>query len=457
MTPRTRPLDRETQIHRLSLRFSQPDLEADFQAKYVRRFLPQIRIALVLAVVLYATFGVLDPLVLPRAYRAAWLLRLIGLPMMVIACAISFSRHVTRWIQPTMLFLGWMVGVSIVTMMWLDGTPSSHAYYAGLTLVCIYLYCFMRLPFVRATVTCWSLTALYEVEAWWTGAPASVVLANTIFLLSTNVIGMSACYWMDRSSRIDYLRRRLISRQATGLRRALAELETRNAELDSFVYSASHDLKAPLVTITAMTAMLREEHEAHLPEDGRHLLRRVEANAKHMERLILDLLTLSRIGREPAPPEPVDVAPVVSRLVDELRANARPDVRVTVHALPSVWARPVHVEQVFANLVGNAFKYLGDSPEPAVEVGAIDRGDAVEFYVRDSGIGIEPTYHAKVFEMFERLREADTGGTGVGLAIVKRIVQVNGGRIWVESDKGRGATFRFTWPGQASASLSALV
>jgi signal transduction histidine kinase len=121
-------------------------------------------------------------------------------------------------------------------------------------------------------------------------------------------------------------------------------------------------------------------------------------------------------------------------------------VRITVRRLPSVWARPVHVEQVFANLLGNALKYLGDGPDPVVEIGAVDRGDTVEFYVRDSGIGIEPAYHAKVFEMFERLREADAAGTGVGLAIVKRVVQANGGRIWVESDRGAGATFRFTWP-----------
>jgi signal transduction histidine kinase len=447
MIARTRPLDRETRIHRLSLRFLQPDLESEFQAKYVQRFLPQIRVALLLAVVLYATFGALDPFVLPETYRTAWLLRFgIGLPLLVVGCALSFSRNAARWMPPTMVFLGSMVGVSILTMMWMDGAPSSHAYYAGLTLVCIFLYSFIRLPFVPATVTCWSLTALYEVEAWWTGAPASTVLANTIFLLSTNVIGMSACYSMEWSSRVDFLRRRVISRQATGLRRALAELETRNAELDSFVYSASHDLKAPLVTIAAMAAMLREDHGGRLDDDGRHLLHRVEANARHMERLILDLLTLARIGREPAAPEPVDVEPVVSRLVDELRTSARPDVRVTVNPLPLVWARPVHVEQVFANLLGNAFKYLGDGPDPAVEIGAVDRGELAEFYVRDSGIGIEPAYHAKVFEMFERLREANTAGTGVGLAIVKRIVQANGGRIWVESQKGAGATFRFTWP-----------
>ena len=98
------------------------------------------------------------------------------------------------------------------------------------------------------------------------------------------------------------------------------------------------------------------------------------------------------------------------------------------------------------NLLGNAIKYLGDVAEASVEVGTVDRGAFVECYVKDNGIGIDPAYHERIFEVFQRLKEVEVDGTGVGLAIVKKIVQASGGRIWVESAKGQGATFRFTWP-----------
>jgi light-regulated signal transduction histidine kinase (bacteriophytochrome) len=251
---------------------------------------------------------------------------------------------------------------------------------------------------------------------------------------------------MEWSVRVEFLQRRLIGRQAAELRHTLAELETKNAELDSFVYSVSHDLKAPLVTIEGLAEMLREEYGQRLDDTGRHLLERVEANTRHVDCLIRDLLALSGIGREAQPRQWVDVDALVSRLVEDFTASLRRDVQITRHRLPALWALPTHVEQVFANLVGNAFKYLGDGPDPVIEIGAIDRGETLEFYVRDSGIGIDPEYHAKVFEVFQRLQETKTEGTGVGLAIVKRSVELNGGRIWLESHKGCGATFRFTWP-----------
>jgi len=121
-------------------------------------------------------------------------------------------------------------------------------------------------------------------------------------------------------------------------------------------------------------------------------------------------------------------------------------IKVVCGELPTVWGIRTQVDQVLSNLVGNAVKYLGDTSEGRVEVGAIDRGTFVECYVRDNGIGIDPAYHERIFEVFQRLKDVNVDGTGVGLAIVKRIIQTHGGRIWVESAKGQGATFWFTWP-----------
>jgi GAF domain-containing protein len=230
------------------------------------------------------------------------------------------------------------------------------------------------------------------------------------------------------------------------------ELGLKNKELDTFVYTVSHDLKAPLVTLQGMAELLMDGYGQALDEQGQHFLNRLKANARQMEQLILDLLALSRIGREGRPAEAVPLHEVVDDVLvewaDRIRAKG---IRVTCHELLTLWGLRTQIEQVMSNLVGNAVKYIGEPAEPVIEIGAKDaageRGDAmVECYVRDNGIGIDPAYHEKVFEIFQRLKETEAEGTGVGLAIVKKIVEGAGGRVWVESAKGQGSTFRFTWP-----------
>lgn len=237
------------------------------------------------------------------------------------------------------------------------------------------------------------------------------------------------------------------ARLYAGTQRALRELRDKNAELDSFVYSVSHDLKAPIVTIQGMAGILGEEARDRLSEKDRYYLGRIDANCTHMEALILHLLALSRIGREAWTHEDVALGEVVGSVLAELHGaiEAR-GVRVTVDHLPVVRAPRVHMEEIFRNLLSNAIKYLGPTPSPAVEIGAKDRGDHVELWVRDNGIGIDPAYQERVFEAFQRLKDIDAEGSGVGLAIVRKIVETAGGRIWVESARGEGATFRFTWP-----------
>ncbi|MBI2218884.1 MAG: GAF domain-containing protein [Candidatus Rokubacteria bacterium] len=228
---------------------------------------------------------------------------------------------------------------------------------------------------------------------------------------------------------------------------ALTGLRAKNAALDSFVYSVSHDLKSPLVAMQGMAGALLEDCAERLDDRGRHYLSRLQANVEQMERLIQDLLTLSRVGREGGGAGPVDLSEVVDDALAELAEPIRTRaIKVTVGELPELRGLRVQLDQVMRNLLGNAVKFMGDAATPAIEVGATRRPDAWECWVRDNGIGIEPAYHEKVFEIFQRLREVDVEGTGVGLALVKKIVDGAGGRVWVESAKGCGATFRFTWP-----------
>jgi len=224
-------------------------------------------------------------------------------------------------------------------------------------------------------------------------------------------------------------------------------LKAKNAELDSFVYSVSHDLKSPLVSIEGLSSVLLSEYGEGLDEDARNLLERIQANVQHLERLIADLLALSRIGREARPLEDVDLTEVVGGVLEELSvAISTRGVEIVRGDLTRVRAIRAQMEQVIRNLLSNAVKYLGDTPTPRVEIRTIERADEIEGVVRDNGIGIDPAYHHKVFEMFQRLNDVEVLGTGLGLPIVKKIVEGAGGRIWIESARGAGTTVHFTWP-----------
>lgn len=229
----------------------------------------------------------------------------------------------------------------------------------------------------------------------------------------------------------------------------LAELADRNAELESFTYAVSHDLKTPIITIGGFIRALREDLGDGLPESAAKYIAYISDAARGMELLINDLLDLSRIGRLPE-------AKMEFSLADPVRdalAILQPQIEarhVTVNFrkdLPVVWGERSRLGQVMVNLLSNALKYMGDNhPSPQVEVGWEARDGETLFYVRDNGMGIEERYFERIFQVFERLPDAEKAGegTGMGLTIVKKIIECHGGRIWVESEKNRGATFYFT-------------
>ena len=223
-------------------------------------------------------------------------------------------------------------------------------------------------------------------------------------------------------------------------------LEARNAELDAFAYTASHDLKAPLVSIEGMADVLHEQGADALDRAERQVVQRIAANVQRMKRLIADLLAFSRVGREAHDLTAIPLLAVVDAVIDEFAVAVRErGITVTRPAPATVWGTQTHVEQVFRNLIDNAVRAVRDTTVPVIEIFAVDHGATVECAVRDNGTGIDPADHARMFEMFLRLDDR-IEGTGVGLALVKKIVELNGGRVWVESAKGRGATFSFTWP-----------
>jgi signal transduction histidine kinase len=237
-------------------------------------------------------------------------------------------------------------------------------------------------------------------------------------------------------------------RSAQEREKLIDELEVKNAELERFTYTVSHDLKSPLITIRGFMGFLeRDARDGNLDRLHADLARITQATDK-MQRLLNELLELSRIGRLLNAPERAGFDSIAREavLLVEGRLAAR-GVRVEIAPdLPEVFVDRVRLVEVVQNLVDNAAKFMGDQPEPRIEIGSRAEDDQLIFFVRDNGVGIEPHYHDKVFGLFDKL-DPKSEGTGIGLALVKRIIEVHGGRIWVESaGQGHGATFCFTLP-----------
>jgi PAS domain S-box-containing protein len=229
--------------------------------------------------------------------------------------------------------------------------------------------------------------------------------------------------------------------------RLLADLEAKNKELESFVYTISHDLKAPLVSLNGFSSVLQKDYESQLGEEGKHYLERIQANVAHMEVLITSLLELSRIGQVVGPIEEIDVGPLLREIRDALAVRLKEAGAefVVQEPLPTIRADRGRIHQVFVNLIDNAAKFRSAERVLRIEVGCQQESGFYRFYVADNGIGIAPQYHEQIFTPFRKLHP-EIEGVGIGLALVKKIVEHHGGRAWVYSEAGKGATFYFTIP-----------
>jgi signal transduction histidine kinase len=233
--------------------------------------------------------------------------------------------------------------------------------------------------------------------------------------------------------------------------RELAEAACRrtNTELENFVRVVSHDLKNPIFSIQGFSALLVKKYQEKLGNKGQLYLDQIRASARQMERLVSDLLELARMGQVVSSFKAVPCLEIVRSVTTGMkdRLDDSGIELVVADDLPTIHCDAQRIYQVFQNLLVNAIKFQDGTRAPEIEIGYEDRDESYLFYVKDNGIGIDPKHHGKIFEMFHRLKEVKhEEGTGLGLSIVERIVSNHGGTVWVESEKGEGATFYFTLP-----------
>jgi light-regulated signal transduction histidine kinase (bacteriophytochrome) len=230
------------------------------------------------------------------------------------------------------------------------------------------------------------------------------------------------------------------------VRERTAQLETAMRELETFSYSVSHDLRAPLRAIDGFGQALVEDFPEQLPADAKRYLSRIRTSTQHMAQLIEDLLNLARVSRGTLERRTVDLSQTARQVVGELQQHEPGRaVEVAVWEGMSAEADPHLLRVVLENLIGNAWKFTSKAAKPHIEIGALKDGGRATFFVRDNGAGFDMAYADKLFGAFQRLHSAsEYAGTGIGLATVQRIVQRHGGRIWAEGEVGKGAVFFFT-------------
>jgi PAS domain S-box-containing protein len=231
------------------------------------------------------------------------------------------------------------------------------------------------------------------------------------------------------------------------LKTTMADLERSNLELEQFAYVASHDLQEPLRMVSSYTQLLAQRYKGRLDSDADDFIGYAVDGASHMQQLINDLLAYSRVGTRGNPPGPVPADQALDRALENLQAALQENaVEITRDPLPTVTIDGVQLSQVFQNLIANAIKFQGDKP-PHLHITCAARGLEWVFSVRDNGIGIDPQYLERIFIIFQRLNpRGKYPGTGIGLAMCKRIILRHGGRIWAESESGKGSTFYFSLP-----------
>lgn len=270
----------------------------------------------------------------------------------------------------------------------------------------------------------------------------SLVFAVVAILLAACM--MTVLYYINVRKKFE----KSILQLNTDLEKKITELHTANKELESFSYSVSHDLRAPLRIIDGFAKIISEEHTQTLNDEGKRFVEAIRTNAQRMGLLIDDLLNFSRIGRQELSLREINMNTLVDNVIENFKLlDQNMQAKIEVKPLSNCRCDEHLIQQVWINLISNALKYSRNNSQPLIEIGWQDTGKELVYYVRDNGVGFEMEFAGKLFGVFQRLHKAsEYEGTGVGLALVNRIIVKHKGRVWAEAKVNEGATFYFAIP-----------
>ena len=446
-----------TTYNRLTLAFRDPALEREFQRDYFEKSLWHARGALALVTVMYAAFGVLDSWIVPDIKEIAWVIRYaVVLPISLALLAFSFTPAFQRWMQPSLAGL-YLIGSSgIVLMIALAERPGSDLYYAGLLLAMMFGFTVLRLQFARAMWTTLVIGFLYEASAiWLKDMPLPILVNNNFFFLSGLILGALGGYNIEIHIRRDFLQRREIEEKGRAL-------EVANRHKSEFLANMSHELRTPLNAIIGFSEVLRERLFGELNDKQAEYATDIHASGQHLLSLINDILDLSKVeaGRMELDlasfhlPQALGNAMVLVR-ERAMRRGVRLELKVD-EGLVEYQGDERKFKQIMLNLLSNAVKFTSEGGQVSVEARRCD--GEIRIAVRDTGAGIALKDQAVLFEAFRQVgpdRARRSEGTGLGLALTRRLVELHGGAIRVESEPGKGSCFSFSLPGAGARAGSA--
>ena len=488
-----------------SLRFTGPTtlLEKPFQWHHVTRSLPQVRIALVAAVLMYSIFGILDALVIPSAKHVTWLIRFAFVcPAILAILAATYIPRLQSHLQPILSFGFAISGLGIILMITRTPSPVNYYYYVGLILVFIFGYSFANLRFIWASISGWFIVILYEIAAFHTTMPTLELISNNFFLISANIAGMLACYNIEYASRRNYFLMQQLLQEQRKIQDLNEQLECRVAErtekleqvnrqliqemaerheaekererlgvqlkqaekmetIGMLAAGVAHDLNNILIGLVTYPEFLLIE----LPKDSK--LRRsiliIQQSGMKAAAIVQDLLTLSRQGMTDK--KVFNMNTIITEYLQSLgymqlkSDHAQVNLEVDLQEdLLNINGSPVHLLKTIMNLLNNAFeanlvngtvkiatrnRYI-DSPLDAFE--RIAEGEYVVLIVADTGIGIEAKELRKIFEPFFTKKKLGRSGTGLGMTLIWSTVKDHGGFIDVQSTEGKGSIFNLYFP-----------
>ena len=491
------------QINLLTLSFPK-DIEKEFQDSYFKNSLRQVRIALLLGLALYSIFGILDAWLVPEAKQKLWFIRFVVFDPYVIFCFLfSFSRHFKKYMQFTIAFGVFISGLGITAMILIAPYPASYTYYAGLLLVFIYGYTFVKLRFIWASIAGWLIVFAYEIAAiWLSPIPIPILIGNNFFFLSANILSMFTCYSIEYYSRRNFMQARWIEAEKKKVSEVNRELESRVQERTAQLVETNKDLKQEiderkrsekerrylegqlaksqkmeaigtlaggvahdLNNILSGLVSYPELLLMDIPEKSplRQPILTIRKSGQKAAAIVQDLLTLARRG--------VSVREVMNlnQLVEEYLKSPENQQILEYHSgvtvktnlqsdLLNIMGSPVHLSKTIMNLISNAAEAMSNGGEIIITTenryidsslkgfDAVEEGDYATITVADTGIGISTENIERIFEPFYTKKTMGRSGTGLGMAVVWGTVKDHSGYIDVQSELGDGSTFTLYFP-----------
>ena len=480
------------------------DLEQAFRENYFQNSLRQIRIALLSGICMYSLFGFLDAWLVPEAKHMLWFIRFVFFdPYILFIVLFSFSHHFKKYMQLS-LSIGMLIGgLGITAMVLIAPYPASYSYYAGLVLVLIYGYTFVKLRFIWASLTGWLLVIAYEIAAvWLKPTPIPILINNNFFFLSANILGMFACYSIEYHTRKSFMQACLLEAEKTKVTEANQELENRvqertnqlertNQELTqemaerrkaekerryleaqlaksqkmeaigTLAGGVAHDLNNILSGLVSYPELILMD----LPDDSplRQPIITIKESGQRAAAIVQDLLTLARRG--------VSVREVMNlnELIREYLNSPENQKMLEYHSevtvetslqpdLLNIMGSPVHLSKTIMNMISNAAEAMPNGGKIIIATenryidksikgyDAVDEGDYATLTVADTGIGISPEDIERIFEPFYTKKTMGRSGTGLGMAVVWGTVKDHNGYIDVQSELGEGTTVTLYFP-----------